>query len=172
MVQFVAWSSLVAGKRYTDRAGGRASGGGWREPVVHPFGRFRRVSPPHPRPARPRATYYGASAIIPRFRFRSMNGNASPRLASRLLLLPASANAPLRARSARAPCGGSPDGRRPPSTSTRTTSSTVRFGCKYGLIVETRATLWSSQIRVRLKEVLAAAIFLNSLDYHLDFENI
>lgn len=82
MVQFVAWSSLVAGKRYTDRAGGRASGGGWREPVVHPFGRFRRVSPPHPRPARPRATYYGASAIIPRFRFRSMNGNASPRLAS------------------------------------------------------------------------------------------
>ena len=83
MVQFVAWSSLVAGKRYTDRAGGRASGGGWREPVVHPFGRFRRVSPPHPRPARPRATYYGASAIIPRFRFRSMNGNASPRLASR-----------------------------------------------------------------------------------------
>lgn len=51
--------------------------------MVHPFGRFRRVSPPHPRPARPRATYYGASAIIPRFRFRSMNGNASPRLASR-----------------------------------------------------------------------------------------
>lgn len=170
------WCSLLRGRRWWPakdtriaQAGGRAEGDDenlWSTLSVA-FAVFHHHTPA-PRGRAQRTTALAQSS--PGFGFDQWT--ATPRLASRLLLLPASANAPLRARSARAPCGGSPDGRRPPSTSTRTTSSTVRFGCKYGLIVETRATLWSSQIRVRLKEVLAAAIFLNSLDYHLDFENI